>query len=203
MNVDMDVMDDVMKLDATTEGQQASFTRMQDGSLDDWKIIGAAHKQDFGNTADRFIAMLRQLENATLGFACDQLQHALMCATLARRSGASSEHIVIALCHDIAKVINVPNHGPIAAEMMRPYISDDSYHVIYHHQAFQGEHYYHYLGAPTDLRKQWEDESWYSLAVKLVDEWDAPAFDPDFEVDSLDSFIPLMREVFHDNPRAV
>lgn len=145
MKVDMDVMDDVMKLDATTEGQQASFTRMQDGSLDDWKIIGAAHKQDFGNTADRFIGMLRQLENATLGFACDQLQHALMCATLARRSGASPEHIVIALCHDIAKVINVPNHGPIAAEMMRPYISDDSYHVIYHHQAFQGEHYYHYL----------------------------------------------------------
>ena len=40
----------------------------------------------------------------------------------------------------------------IAAEMMRPYISDDSYHVIYHHQAFQGAYYYDYLGAPTDLR---------------------------------------------------
>jgi predicted HD phosphohydrolase len=201
MKVDMDVMDDMMKMDASAEGQQAGFTRMQEGSLDDWKIIGAAHKEDFGKTADRFIGMLRQLENATLGFACDQLQHALMCGTLARRAGASNEHIVIALCHDIAKVINVPNHGQIAAEMMRPYISDDSYHVIYNHQAFQGEHYYQYLGAPTDLRKQWVDESWYPLAVKLVDEWDAPAFDPDFEVDSLESFVPLMREVFHDNPR--
>jgi len=201
MKVDMDVMDDMMSTGDAQPDQQAGFTRMQDGSLDDWKIIGAAHKQDFGKTADRFIAMLRQLEDATLGFACDQLQHALMCGTLARRAGASTEHIVIALCHDIAKVINVPNHGPIAAEMMRPYISEDSYHVIYHHQAFQGEHYYHYLGAPTDLRQQWKDESWYPLAVKLVDEWDAPAFDPDFEADSLDSFIPLMREVFHDSPR--
>ncbi|GLQ21345.1 HD domain-containing protein [Algimonas porphyrae] len=201
LDIDQDQMDAVMAQNAEIEGQQASFTRMQDGTLDDWKIIGAAHKKDFGNTADRFIAMLRQLEDATLGFACDQLQHALMCATLARRSGASTEHIVIALCHDIAKVINVPNHGPIAAEMMRPYISDDSYHVIYNHQAFQGEHYYQYLGAPTDLRKQWVDEPWYPLAVKLVDEWDAPAFDPDFEVDTLESFIPLMREVFHDGPR--
>ena len=50
--------------------------RMQDGSLDDWKIIGTAHKQDFHQTADRFIGMLRQLEDATLGFACDQLRHA-------------------------------------------------------------------------------------------------------------------------------
>lgn len=201
MKVDMDTMDAVMTADGAATNKQAGFTRMQDGSLDDWKIIGAAHKQDFGKTADRFIAMLRQLEDATLGFACDQLQHALMCGTLARRAGASTEHIVIALCHDIAKVINVPNHGPIAAEMMRPYISEDSYHVIYNHQAFQGEHYYHYLGAPTDLRKQWKHESWYPLAVKLVDEWDAPAFDPDFEVDSLESFVPLMREVFHDAPK--
>jgi predicted HD phosphohydrolase len=194
-------MNDMMKIDVSIDGQQVEITRIQEGTLDDWKIIGAAHKEDFGKTADRFIAMLRQLENATLGFACDQLQHALMCGTLARRAGASTEHVVIALCHDIAKVINVPNHGAIAAEMMRPYISEDSYHVIYNHQAFQGEHYYHYLGAPTDLRKQWEGESWYPLAVKLVDEWDAPSLDPKFEVDSLESFIPLMQEVFHDAPR--
>ena len=162
--------------------------------------IGAAHKQDFGKTADRFIDMLKQLENATLGFACDQLQHALMCGTLARRDGATEEQIVVALCHDMAKVINVPNHGPIAAEMLRPYVSEDSYHVLRNHQAFQGEHYYAYMGAPTDLRLQWKDEPWYDYAVKLVDEWDAPAFDPDFEVDDLESFIPLMRKIFHDSP---
>ncbi|WP_339690931.1 HD domain-containing protein [uncultured Parasphingorhabdus sp.] len=182
---------------------QATFTRMQDGTLEEWKVIGAAHKEEFKNTADRFIGMLKSLEQHTLGFACDQLQHSLMTGTLARRAGASVEEIVIALCHDIAKAVNVPNHGPIAAEMMRPYISDDSYHVIRNHQAFQGEHYYHYMGAPTDLRKKWVDEPWYDLAVKLVDEWDAPAFDPDFEVDSLESFEPLMRKIFHDNPTAV
>jgi len=183
-------------------GKQASFTRMQDGTQEDWMVIGAAHMEEFNNTADRFIDMLKSLENHTLGFACDQLQHALMCGTLARRAGASDEEIVIALCHDIAKVINVPNHGPIAAEMMRPYISDDCYHVIYNHQAFQGEHYYHYLGKPRDLRENFKNESWYDLAVKLVDEWDAPAFDPDFQVDTLESFVPLMRKIFHNHPQA-
>ena len=176
------------------------FTKMQDGTKEDWMVIGAAHMEEFKNTADRFIDMLKSLEQHTLGFGCNQLHHALMTGTLARRAGASDEVIVIALCHDMAKVINVPNHGPIAAEMMKPYISDDNYHVIKHHQAFQGEHYYEYLGAPTDLRKQWVDEPWYELAVKLVDEWDAHAFDPDFEVDPIESFEPLMRKVFHDHP---
>lgn len=184
----------------TAHPNHATFTRMQDGTREDWGHIAAAHKLDFTKTADRFIDMLRQLENATLGFACDQLQHALMTGTLARRAGATDEQIVIALCHDIAKVINVPNHGPIAAEMFKPYVSSDAYHVLKHHQDFQGEHYYEYLGMPTDLRAQYKDEPWYDLAVKLVDEWDAEGFDPDFEADSLESFIPVMRKVVHDQP---
>ena len=106
---------DMIKDDPALVSQQAKFTRMQDGTLEDWQKIGAAHKQDFTKTADRFIGMLKQLEDATLGFACDQLQHALMCGTLARRAGATDEQIVVALCHDMAKVINVPNHGPIIA----------------------------------------------------------------------------------------
>jgi len=181
-------------------GQQASFTRMQDGTKDDWMIIASEHATEFKTTADRFIGYLRDLEKITVGFAVNQLHHCLMTATLARQANASEEEIILALCHDIGKAINIPNHGPIAAEMMRPYISENGYNVIYNHQAFQGEYYYEYLGAPTDLRKQWVDEPWYGLAEKLVDEWDAPAFDPDFKPDSLESFEPLMRKVFHDKP---
>ena len=141
----MTALNDIIKDDPALVSETARFTRMQDGTLEDWMKIGAAHKQDFTKTADRFIGMLKQLEDATLGFACDQLQHALMCATLARRDGATDEQIVVALCHDMAKVINVPNHGPIIAEMLKPYVSEDSYHVLRNHQAFQGEHYYHCL----------------------------------------------------------
>ena len=95
----MNALNDIIKDDPALVSETARFTRMQDGTLEDWMKIGAAHKVDFTKTADRFIDMLKQLENATLGFNCDQLQHALMCATLARRDGATDEQIVVCLLY--------------------------------------------------------------------------------------------------------
>jgi predicted HD phosphohydrolase len=172
------------------------FTRMQDGTAEDWAVIGAAHKEHFYKTPAHLMEMLRSLKDITGGFACDQLQHSLMTGTLARRDNASDEEVVIAVLHDIGKSVNIPNHGAIGAELMRPYVSDDSYHAIYNHQHFQGQHYYEFMGENPNLRADFEQESWYDLAVKLVDDWDAPAFDPDFKVDSLESFEPLIQKMF-------
>jgi len=79
---------------------------------------------------------------------------------------------------------------------MKPYVSDDAYHAIYYHQQFQGKYYFEFMGESPNLREKFKDESWFELAVKLVDKWDAPAFDPDFEVDSLESFEPLLQDIF-------
>lgn len=172
------------------------FTRMQDGTAEDWAVIGAAHKEHFSKTPVHLMDMLRSLEQVTVGFACDQLQHSLMTGTLARKDGASDEEVAIALLHDVGKAVNIPNHGAIAAELMRPYVSEDAYHAIYNHQHFQGKYYYEFAGASPNMRDDYTKESWYDLAVKLVDRWDAPAFDPDFEVDTLESFEPLLQKIF-------
>lgn len=172
------------------------FTRMQDGTAEDWAVIGKAHQQHFSKTPAHLMDMLRSLQAVTVGFACDQLQHSLMTATLARRDDGSDEEVAIALLHDIGKAVNIPNHGAIGAELMRPYVSEDAYHAIYNHQHFQGKFYYEYLGASSTMRDDYQNESWYELAVKLVDRWDAPAFDPDFKVDSLESFEPLLQKIF-------
>jgi predicted HD phosphohydrolase len=179
------------------------FTRMQDGTAEDWAVIGAAHKEHFTKTPAHLMDMLRSLEAVTLGFACDQLQHSLMTGTLARRDGASDEEVAIALLHDVGKAVNIPNHGAIGAELMRPYVSEDAYHVIYNHQHFQGKYYYEFAGANPNMREDYTGESWYELAVKLVDRWDAPAFDPDYEVDSLESFEPLLQKLFSQPLRAL
>jgi predicted HD phosphohydrolase len=179
------------------------FTRMQDGTAEDWAVIGAAHKEHFTKTPAHLMDMLRSLEQVTVGFACDQLQHSLMTGTLARRDGASDEEVAIALLHDVGKAVNIPNHGAIGAELMRPYVSEDAYHVIYNHQHFQGKYYYEFAGANPNMREDFTDKSWYELAVKLVDRWDAPAFDPDYEVDSLESFEPLLQEIFSQPKRAL
>ena len=172
------------------------FTRMQDGTADDWAVIGAAHLEHFTKTPAHIMDMLRSLESVTVGFACDQLQHSLMTGTLARRDGASDEEVAIALLHDVGKAVNIPNHGAIGAELIRPYVSEDAYHAIYYHQQFQGKYYFEYMGASPTMREDHAGKSWYALAEKLVDRWDAPAFDPDFEVDSLESFEPLINEIF-------
>ena len=62
---------------------------------------------------------------------------------MAERAGADEEMVFGALMHDVGKAVSVPNHGPISAEMIKPYVRDDVYQSIKHHQDFQGRHYYH------------------------------------------------------------
>jgi predicted HD phosphohydrolase len=178
------------------------FTTMLEGTQEDWAAISLAHVQHQRNVVPRQImANLARLADLELGFAADQLTHSLMCATLARRAGASDEEVVAALCHDIGKLFSVPNHGPVAAEMLKPYVSDDIYQAIYWHQEFQGEHYFAFLGKDPNGRERFRDEPWFDFAAKLVDEWDAPAFDPEFEADPLESFAPEVERVFQSPSR--
>ncbi|MBB4631801.1 HD domain-containing protein [Sphingosinicella soli] len=182
---------------------QAKFRHMLDGTRADWMIIAREHAVHQKAAAPmQIMDTLRRLGDMVLGFAADQLTHSLMTGTLARRAGASDEEVVAALCHDMGKIMSVPNHGQIAAEALKPYVSDSLYHAVYWHQHFQGRYYYDHMGKPTDLRLQFKDEPWYGFACRLVDEWDAPAFDPGFDVDSLESFEPEVVKVFS-NPAAM
>ena len=179
------------------------FTDMRQGSAEDWAHIAAEHYKHQASAAPRQIMeSLRRLEAIEVGFAADQLTHCLMAGTLARRAGASDEEVVAALCHDLGKVFSIPNHGPIAAEMLKPYVSEDIYRAVYWHQEFQGRYYFEHLGKDPEGRERFREESWYGFAEKLVDDWDAPAFDPDFQVDPLESFEPEVIRVFS-RPRAM
>ncbi len=173
------------------------FTRMDQGTEADWMHIGAEHAKHQQTKAPSLVMdMLAKLGNIQVGFAASQLTHVLMAASLAQADHAADEEVLIALCHDMGKAVSIPNHGAIAAEILKPYVSPDAYHAVYHHQAFQGQYYYGYMGKPTNLRENFKTESWHDLAVKLVDRWDMPAFDPAYPVPSLDSFEPLVHKVF-------
>lgn len=173
------------------------FTTMLEGTQDDWMHIAAEHmKHQQSASAKQIMESLARLEAIEVGFGANQLVHSLMTATLARREGASDQEIVAALCHDIGKLFSIPNHGPIAAEMLKPYVSDDIYHAVKHHQDFQGKYYYGYLGKDPNARDRFKDEPWYEMAEKLVDRWDAPAFDPAYDIDPLESFEPEVSRVF-------
>src|SRR3954454_18352440 len=130
------------------------FTDMKNGTAEEWGQIAVEHGRHQQSAAARQIMeSLKRLEAIEVGFAANQLTHSLMAGTLARRDGATDEEVVAALCHDIGKVLSIPNHGPIAAEMLKPYVSEDIYKAIYWHQDFQGAYYYEFMGKPGDLRE--------------------------------------------------
>src|SRR4029434_7926915 len=73
----------------TFGGTNMSFTRMDQGKLEDWLAIGQQVTQRQSAMPSIIKAMLLQLEEQLDGFAVNQLQHGLQTATRASRDGAS------------------------------------------------------------------------------------------------------------------
>ncbi|MEM8826809.1 MAG: metal-dependent phosphohydrolase, partial [Pseudomonadota bacterium] len=97
---------------AETQAPKAGFRSMFDGTEADWQTIDAEHaRHQVERQPDVIMEQLARLGDMQVGFRADQLTHSLMCATLARRSGASDQEVVAALCHDLGKAMSIPNHG--------------------------------------------------------------------------------------------
>jgi predicted HD phosphohydrolase len=169
---------------------------MDESTAEQWQEIVVETMQHQPRVADRVLGMLASLEEITDGFAVDQLVHSLQTATRAEEAGASTEVIVASLCHDIGKAVSVMNHPRIAAEILRPYVSDETFQMILVHQDFQGRHYYEYLGQNPNARDQYVGASFYALAEQFADDWDQTSFDPDYPTKPLSHFEPMVREVF-------
>lgn len=174
----------------------STFTRMDQSTAEQWAVINAETLAHRDRIAEHVLALLRELASITDGFAVDQLTHSLQTAALAERAGADEELVVAALCHDVGKYVSVTNHPAIAAEMLRPFVRDEVYHVVRAHQDFQGRHYYAYFGGDPDARERYRGEPWFPLAEQFADEWDQLAFDPAFATPPLEHFEDRVRAVF-------
>jgi predicted HD phosphohydrolase len=182
--------------------EQTDFTRMDESTRDHWQTIADATIANQPNVSARILDMLRSFRDVKLGFGVDQLHHMLQTASMARRANASDEMVLCALVHDIGKYISIANHGAIAAEIVKPYVSRDAYHIVRTHQDFQGRHYYEHFGMDSNLRERHRSEPWFDAAVVFTDAWDQAAFDPSYRVLPLEEFEPLVRQFFDRFPGA-
>lgn len=173
-----------------------AIERMDQAELEDWMEVGRRLRDEQAGVGPNILAMLRSLQAQVSGFAVDQLVHALQTATRAERAGADDEIVVSALCHDIGKVISVPNHPAIGAEILRPYVREECYWVVRTHQDFQGKHYYKLLDRNPNERDKYADAPWFDLAVRFTDEWDQKGFDPDYDTLPLEHFADRVLETF-------
>jgi predicted HD phosphohydrolase len=169
---------------------------MDESTAAEWQAIVGETMEQQPRVAESVLAMLASLEAITDKFAVNQLVHSLQTATRAEEAGASQEVIVASLCHDIGKAVSVINHPRIAAEILRPYVSPDTFQMVLTHQDFQGRHYYEFIGLDPNARDQHKGASWYGLAEQFADDWDQVSFDPDYPTKPLAHFEPMVREVF-------
>ena len=180
-----------------SDTRTVSFTQMKDGTAADYHLLEEMEKPYLGLTASRIIDELRRQGEVSLeGYKITRLDHALQSATRAKHDRADTDWIVAALLHDIGDGLAPQNHDRFSAEVIRPFVRWDVAWVVEHHGIFQMLYYGRHYGWDENARDQFKDHPCFDSCAKFCERWDQSSFDPDYTQDPLDTFIPLVEEVF-------
>jgi predicted HD phosphohydrolase len=92
------------------------------------------------------------------------------------------------------------NHAEAAAAIIRPYVRPQVAWIVEQHGLFQSYYYAHHLGGNRDGRERFREHRWYQACKDFCAGWDQNSFDPKYPWDPLDSFEPLVRDIFTRRP---
>jgi predicted HD phosphohydrolase len=186
--------------DAPHAKRTVGFTQMKDGTREDYELL-ELHERDYLRLLpDRILSGLRALDSGFGGYAVTRLEHSLQTATRARRDGADEEMLVAALIHDIGDDLAPYNHAGVAAEILRPYVRPEVTWIVEQHGLFQTYYYAHHQGGNRHGREKFRDHPWYAACKDFCANWDQSSFDPAYRSDPLESFEPVLREIFSRKP---
>lgn len=182
---------------------KATFTAMTEGTAEDWAAI-AEHFPEFAKALpSRLIDHLKLLDGDFGGFPIDRLAHCLQTATRAHRDGRDDEYVVCALLHDIGDTLGPTNHADIAATILQPFISEENHWIIKHHGIFQGYYFFHFLGLDRNGRDAYKENPYYQACVDFCHLYDQNSFDPGYNTESLEFFVPMVERVFAQPKRSL
>ena len=85
--------------------KKAAFRHMEDGTAEDWAIIGTEALKCRATLNERIVSHLMLIDGDDGGFPVDRLTHCLQTATLAHKDGKDEEYVVCALLHDIGDTL--------------------------------------------------------------------------------------------------
>lgn len=177
---------------------KVSFTAMKDGTREDYEILAKLEKPFLALTADRILTELRQSGETTLeGYQITRLEHALQSGTRAMRDGADIDWIVGALLHDIGDGLAPQNHDRMSAEVIRPFVRWDVAWTVEHHGIFQMLYYAHHYNWDRNARDRFRDHPVFKNCEEFCERWDQSSFDPEYPMEPLDTFEPMVKEVFN------
>jgi predicted HD phosphohydrolase len=184
-----------MMTDSTDTLERARFTAMDNGTQEDWAIIGKDYMDFASRLPDRVLTHLKLLDGDFGGFPIDRMQHSLQCATRAHRDGRDEAYVVMALLHDIGDTLGTYNHPELGAAMIKPFVTEEVHWICQNHGAFQGYYYFHFLGGDRNLRDKFRDSPHYDACAEFCEKYDQSAFDPAYDTEPLEFFEPMLRRV--------
>ena len=173
-----------------------SFTRMEDGTREDYDLLDAAELDYVRALPDHVLGALMKLDHSLPGYPVSRLGHSLQAATRAWRDGADQELIVAALIHDVGDELAPYNHSEIAAGIIRPYVRAEVTWIVEQHGLFQTYYYAHHGGRDRNARDKFLGHPWYQACKDFCANWDQNSFDPRYPCEPLGTFEPLLREIF-------
>jgi predicted HD phosphohydrolase len=153
-------------------------------------------------TLDFVLAQLELLKHEDQGTAAvDRYTHSLQTATRALSDGADDETVVCALLHDIGDSLAPENHAELAASILRPYVGEQNWWVVKHHDIFQGYYYFEFVGKDRLTRDAYRCRPYFKACVRFCERWDQRSFDPAYPTESLNRFLPMVRDILGRPPK--
>ena len=181
--------------------RMVDFAAMADGTREEYHILRAAEDANPVPIADHVLTLLKSIEGHNPGYRICRYQHSLQTATRAFRDEADEETVCVALLHDIGDMVAPENHSAFAAELLKPYVSEDNYWLIRHHGVFQGYYYFHHFDRDRDARERYRGHPTFEKTAAFCEHWDQRSFDPDYDTMPLEAFEPMVRRLFAQQPK--
>jgi predicted HD phosphohydrolase len=178
---------------------------MDEFGREDWALL--ARQRRVFDAELQAAHVLRALEasasDPSFGYQVNNFRHCVQAATAALQDGRDEEYVVLALLHDIGFTLCPTNHGPFAAALLGPYVSERSQWILEQHQIFLLHHCHDHPDETVDYaaRERWRGHPHFAAAAEFVERFDQGTILPGRPEAPLAVFAPMVQRVFARPPR--
>ncbi|MCW3475030.1 HD domain-containing protein [Limobrevibacterium gyesilva] len=169
----------------------------RDTTAEEWqKVFDRSRARDISTAGDHVLTLLRSQESvATSGWAINAYTHALQAGTKALRAGMDEEYVVCALLHDIGEFLDPFNHGDIAGEVVKNFVSPENYWMVANHPVFQ-LHFRDHSRYDREACLKYQGHPAFERTLDFCERFDQSCFDGAYDNLPLEAFEPMVRRVF-------
>ena len=177
-------------------------TSFREASAEDWDLVTRLGREAIQKNAGRpVIDLLRsQKDVPNHGWAVNNYEHSLQCATRALKNGESEEYVVSALLHDVCQDLNPYNHDKLAGDALRYYVSDELYWVVQNHQVFQLSFRDH-SKFDTKACEKFRGHPHFEAAMRFCEHYDMNCFGK-YDYLPLETFEPMVYRLYEKGVQA-